>query len=162
MSLLAILRWVAINLLHCMRRICNIFHTTPRPRSRALIYKDWYTDPTMEYPWSTDWANWTGLILYEDTIEGQLMIDRMFKHDWNLVGTIEPLARDSDIGTDGDYFLFAAAGRYYYYADGRLTVSRKEFASPKEFLDYALSRSDGSRLPDVEIPMSPEGDIRWW
>ncbi|KAJ7198420.1 hypothetical protein B0H12DRAFT_1244841 [Mycena haematopus] len=162
--LLAILRWVVTNLFQCMQRLCHIFRPTPHPTwspppSRAWIHKDWYTDPTMKYPWSTDWSHWTGLRLFEDTVHDQLMMDRLFKHDWNLAGTIEPLAHG--IGTNGDYFLFSAEGRYYFFADGRLTVSRKEFASPKEFLDYALSRPDGSRLPDVEIPMSPGGDIQW-
>jgi hypothetical protein len=67
-------------------------------------------------------------------------------------------ARRRDIvGTGGLYFLFT----YYFWSDGRLTIHRMEFASPKEFLDYALDM-DGSRMPEVEIPKRPGADFSWW
>jgi hypothetical protein len=129
------------------------------PPSRTSIHGDWYIDPTLPQPWSTDWDPWDSLRLFEDTVDGKLMIDKLFKDVWEVPGVVKPLAYI--VSTGGLCFLFTAGGRYYYWSDGRLTVHRIEFESPKEFLDYAL-KSDGTHMPDVEIPMRPGKSLNWW
>ncbi|KAF7344925.1 hypothetical protein MVEN_01654900 [Mycena venus] len=130
------------------------------PPPRTWIYGDWYTDPTLSGPWSTDWDDWESLCLFEDTVDGKLRIDKLFKDNWDIPGKVEPVAYI--LGSGGLCFLFTAGGRYYFWSDGRLTVHRLEFASSKEFLDHALAKKDGSHMPDEVIPMRPGTDLRWW
>ncbi|KAF8145415.1 hypothetical protein K438DRAFT_1872099 [Mycena galopus ATCC 62051] len=109
-------------------------------------------DPSLSEPWSTDWEWWDGLSYYEDkTVDGKLKIEQMFKDDFDVPGTVEPVAYMTSYGDE--FFLFTAAGRYYFWADGCLTVHRMQFGSPKEFLDHALRKDDTSFMPDIEIPM---------
>ncbi|KAF8176615.1 hypothetical protein K438DRAFT_1939284 [Mycena galopus ATCC 62051] len=117
--------------------------------SRAWIYGNWYSDPSLSEPWSTDWEWWDGLSYYEDkTVDGKLKIEQMFKDDFDVPGTVEPVAYMTSYGDE--FFFFTAAGRYYFWADGCLTVHRMQFGSPKEFLDHALQKDD---MPDIDIPM---------
>ncbi|KAJ7869385.1 hypothetical protein B0H13DRAFT_2350977 [Mycena leptocephala] len=133
------------------------------PPSRTSIHGDWYIDPTLPQPWSTDWDAWDSLRLFEDTVDGELMIDKLFKDIWEVPGVVKPLAYI--VSTGGLCFLFTAGGRYYYWSDGRLTVHRMEFESPKEFLDYALKK-DGTHMPDqalageVKILLAEVGKLR--
>ncbi|KAJ7689056.1 hypothetical protein B0H17DRAFT_1135335 [Mycena rosella] len=126
------------------------------PPSLNWIHGGWYTDPTLPEQWSTDWDNWAGLRLFDQTVDGKLKIDKLFKDTFDVPGTVEPLAYDVVEGDE--FFLFTAGGRYYYWADGgTLTVHREEFASPKDFMDY-LFHENGD-IPDVEIPMYPGANL---
>ncbi|KAJ6591989.1 hypothetical protein B0H10DRAFT_2442107 [Mycena sp. CBHHK59/15] len=125
--------------------------------SRTWIHGDWYRDPSLSNPWSTDWEWWDGLRYYEETVDGKLKIEQMFKDDFHVPGTIEPVAYMTSYGDE--FFLFTAAGRYYFWADGCLTVHRMQFGSPKEFLAHVLQGDDASCMPDMEIPMRRGADL---
>ncbi|KAJ7359872.1 hypothetical protein DFH08DRAFT_801636 [Mycena albidolilacea] len=115
---------------------------------QSHIHGGWYTDTTLAPPWSTGWDDWSIIeILFADTVRGRLNIER-FKDAYMIRGTVEPLAHLSS--TCGMYFLFTAGDRYLFWADGRLTVDEKEFASPKEFVDGAMKGA--AYLPQLEIP----------
>ncbi|KAJ6450788.1 hypothetical protein C8R45DRAFT_946609 [Mycena sanguinolenta] len=127
---------------------------------RTVVSANWYTDPTLPRSWSTDWSKWERTRFWVDsTREGVLKIDMLFKHNWKLPGVVRPLAYIR--GTDGLYFLFAAGGMYYFYADGELRVheASTEFGSEKEFVDYVVSVGDASHLPDVDVPHEPGTDF---
>ncbi|KAJ7501549.1 hypothetical protein B0H11DRAFT_1992108, partial [Mycena galericulata] len=121
-----------------------------RRPSYSWIHGDWYTDPSLSERWSTNWERWDGLRYYEETVDGKRKIDKMFKDDFDVPGTIEPVAYATNYGDE--FFLFTAAGRYYFWCDGYLYMHRLQFGSPKEFLAHALQGDDGSGMPDVEIP----------
>ncbi|KAJ6448213.1 hypothetical protein C8R45DRAFT_948121 [Mycena sanguinolenta] len=128
------------------------------------IYDRWYSDPTLPPHWSTDWIEWPLIRFWiSRSKEGKLKIDKFFKETWKLPGPIEPLAF-SPGAPDGEFFLFAAGGRYYYYADRRLTVHRLEFDSMAEFMKYLTEKEAvaRSRLPNVFVPQEPGTDFRWW
>ncbi|KAJ6486603.1 hypothetical protein DFH09DRAFT_1457152 [Mycena vulgaris] len=131
--------------------------TSPHPS----LYKDWYTDPTLPRPWSTDWDDWDYLLrLFEQTVDGKLKIKKLFKDVFDVPGSVEPVAYMR--AACGEVWLFTAGGRYYFWSDGYLAVHRMEFASPKEFLEHALQgKSPGEHLPDVEISMRPGTDLSW-
>ncbi|KAJ6479177.1 hypothetical protein DFH09DRAFT_1108167 [Mycena vulgaris] len=122
------------------------------PPPRIHLYKDCYADPTLPRPWSTDWDDWDYLLrLFEQTVDGKLKIEKLFQDVFDVPGSVEPVA-----------YMRAACGEYYFWSDGYLAVHRMEFASPKEFLEYALQgKSPGEHLPDVEIPMRPGIDLSW-
>ncbi|KAF8172763.1 hypothetical protein K438DRAFT_2023640 [Mycena galopus ATCC 62051] len=126
---------------------------------RNWIPGDWYNDPTIPIPWSTDWEYWDGLRLYAQKVDGVPKIEKLFKEVFNVPGTIEPLAYHSCAGED--FFLFTAGGRYYHWSDGYLTVHSKEFASPKAFLACCL-REGGNYMPDVNVEMRPGTNLDWW
>lgn len=130
------------------------------PPPRTWIHGDWYTDPSLPQPWSTNWDAWEILPFWEEqTVDGKLKINKLFKETWEVPRTVKPLAYIDNTG--GLYFLFTAGGRYYFWSDGRLTVHRMEFASPQEFLDHALQK-DGSHMPDMEILKCPGANFSWW
>ncbi|KAJ7306924.1 hypothetical protein DFH08DRAFT_944722 [Mycena albidolilacea] len=106
------------------------------PSPRTWIHGDWYTDPSLPEPWSTDWEDWEGLRLFEQTVDGKLKIEKLFKDVFDVPGTVEPLAYV--VATGSELYLFKAGGRYNLWSDGRLTVPRMEFASSKDFLDHTL------------------------
>ncbi|KAJ7664531.1 hypothetical protein DFH06DRAFT_1392290 [Mycena polygramma] len=128
------------------------------PRSLPMVegsstpYIIWYRDPSLSAPWSTDWNWWLGLRYYQETTDdGRLVIEKMLNDDFGVPGTIEPVAYSTIL--EEDFFFFRAAGRYYYWADGRLTVHRMQFNSPKEFLDHVRHGGPGARrMPDVVVP----------
>ncbi|KAJ6450757.1 hypothetical protein C8R45DRAFT_116397 [Mycena sanguinolenta] len=127
------------------------------------VSADWYTDHTLPRLWSTDWCEWERTHFWLDhTRKGVLKIDMLFKHTWKLPGVVRPLAYMRD--TSGLYFLFAAGGMYYFYADEELRVreASTEFGSEKEFVDYVVSVDDGSHLPTVVVPQEPGTDFGWW
>ncbi|KAJ6588029.1 hypothetical protein B0H19DRAFT_1247754 [Mycena capillaripes] len=128
------------------------------PPPRTWIFGTWYNDPTLPDPWSTDWDDWN-LYLFEETFDGKLKVDKLFKDVFDVPGTVEPLAFVEAVG--GDIFLFTAGGRYYFYSDGMLTVHRMDFASPKEFLDHVLRKDPEEDLPDMPIEMRPGTDLKW-
>ncbi|KAJ7918932.1 hypothetical protein B0H13DRAFT_1868915 [Mycena leptocephala] len=121
------------------------------------IYAAWYADPTLPAPWSTDWDHWGGLFWLFNEKYHNRKVEKLFKDVFDVPGTVEPLAY-AQCGI-GEYFLFTAGGRYYFYSDGKLTVHRMEFTSPKEFLEHLLQKDD--HLPDVTIPMRPGADLGW-
>ncbi|KAJ7889264.1 hypothetical protein B0H13DRAFT_2341606 [Mycena leptocephala] len=96
------------------------------------------------------------LLLFNEKYHNR-KVEKLFKDVFDVPGTVEPLAY-AQCGI-GEYFLFAAGGRYYFYSDGKLTVHHMEFTSPKEFLEHLLQKDD--HLPDVTIPMRPGADLRW-
>ncbi|KAJ7191833.1 hypothetical protein GGX14DRAFT_578568 [Mycena pura] len=112
----------------------------PHPPPRLWIHGEWYNDTTLDRAsgWTTDWDEWE---LIEDF----------------FVATVDGEPR---IHAGGLYFLFSAGGRYYFWSDGLLLVHSKDFASPKEFLDYALS-DRYQRTPDVEVPLLPGANLDW-
>ncbi|KAJ6454402.1 hypothetical protein C8R45DRAFT_1112021 [Mycena sanguinolenta] len=114
-------------------------------RKEALksICKDWYMDPSLPGNWSTNWPKWHLIHFWRDrTRDGQLKIHKLFKEIWQLPGTVEPLAYIA--GGDGQYFLFTAGGRYYFYADEVLTAHSMDSGSAREFVNYAL-KAEGSK-----------------
>ncbi|KAJ6467373.1 hypothetical protein C8R45DRAFT_938717 [Mycena sanguinolenta] len=131
-------------------------------RARKAIYAGWYNDPALPETWSTDWDKWeTSYFWVERAKDSKLKIDKLFKETWKLPGTIEPLAFMP--GSCGEYFLFTADGRYYFYADRQLTVHDMEFGSAEEFLKYLTAKdaAPGSRLPKEKVPREPGTDLRW-
>ncbi|KAJ7646522.1 hypothetical protein FB45DRAFT_1018838 [Roridomyces roridus] len=113
------------------------------------LYADWFTDPKIR----------------EDSegSHGKTKIDKLLKETWVVHnGTIEMLA--FMLGGQGLYFLFAAGGEYYFWADHVLKNS-KRFASHQEFVDHVV-RADGTdrglTLPDVEVPQAVETNFMWW
>ncbi|KAJ6467438.1 hypothetical protein C8R45DRAFT_938778 [Mycena sanguinolenta] len=132
-------------------------------RARKAIYAGWYNDPALPETWCTDWDKWeTSYFWVERAKDGKLKIDKLFKETWKLPGIIELLAFMP--GSCGEYFLFTAGGRYYFYADRQLTVHDMEFGSAEKFLKYLTAKdaAPGSRLPKVEVPRQPGTDFRWW
>ncbi|KAJ7858809.1 hypothetical protein B0H14DRAFT_3632505 [Mycena olivaceomarginata] len=127
------------------------------PPSYTWLHKNWYHDPTLKEPWSTEWEDWSTLDgWFIKTVDGKRAIDHL-RDTWALPGPIEPIAYG--IG-EGFYFLFCAGGRYYYWADAHLTMHRKKFASHKAFMRYLVRRK--SHMPDIEIPMREGGSMDWW
>ncbi|KAJ7201577.1 hypothetical protein GGX14DRAFT_655360 [Mycena pura] len=133
---------------------------SPVPPSYLSIHGEWYTDATLSHTtgWTTDWDDWE---LIEDffvaTVDGEPRIQHLFRECWGIQDTIQPVAYT--YGACGLYFLFSAAGRYYFWS---VLVHSKEFTSPKEFLDYAL-KVEGKyfRMPHVEVPVLPGADLDW-
>ncbi|KAJ7191616.1 hypothetical protein GGX14DRAFT_406998 [Mycena pura] len=134
----------------------------PHPPPRLWIHGEWYNDTTLDRAsgWTTDWDEWE---LIEDffvaTVDGEPRIQSLFRECWGIQDTIHPVAYT--YGTCGLYFLFSAGGRYYFWSDGLLLVHSKDFASPKEFLDYALSDLRHQRTPDMEVPLLPGANLDW-
>ncbi|KAJ7191650.1 hypothetical protein GGX14DRAFT_600119 [Mycena pura] len=137
----------------------------PLPPPRLWIHGEWYTDTTLDRAtgWTTDWDYWE---LLEDffvaTVDGEPRIQSLFKESWGIQDTIHPLAYT--YGTCGLHFLFSAGGRYYFWSDGLLLIHPKDFASPIEFLDYALLDGPDQRYintPDVEVPPLPGANLDW-
>ncbi|KAJ7488256.1 hypothetical protein FB451DRAFT_1362738 [Mycena latifolia] len=124
---------------------------TPPPRT--WIHSDWYTDPMLRAPWSTEWEGWASLRLFEETVDRKLKIKKLFDNVFDVPGTVEPLAYLP--GTGGEVFLFAAGGCYYLFSDGRLT-----FSSPQDFLAHVL-QPGGGHMPDVNVPMRPGTNLNW-
>ncbi|KAJ7714426.1 hypothetical protein B0H16DRAFT_1477997 [Mycena metata] len=92
-----------------------------RPR-QIPIYAGWYTDPNIPSPWLMDWPNWEALTLFYESIDGTLIVDKLFKEVYDVPGAITPLAYMMGISPDL-HFLFFAAGRYYLYDSGDLYLS---------------------------------------
>ncbi|KAJ7711262.1 hypothetical protein B0H16DRAFT_1745291 [Mycena metata] len=129
------------------------------PTNLTWIHGTWYTDPSVKWPWSTNWNEWDGLMYYTETYKGKLKVEKMFQDVFN-VGTIEPLAYVED--SHGEVFLFRAQGRYYLWNDYKLTVHRLEFTSPKEFLEHALENRP-HQMPDVVVhPRRPGTRLGWF
>ncbi|KAJ6532643.1 hypothetical protein B0H19DRAFT_1081674 [Mycena capillaripes] len=84
----------------------------------TTVHKDWYTDPNVPHPWSTDWEKWAGLDLFHQSVDGTLKIDKLFKEAYDVPGAVEPLAYM--LQTRYEIFVFTAAGRYYIFDDGCL------------------------------------------
>ncbi|KAJ7714433.1 hypothetical protein B0H16DRAFT_1478004 [Mycena metata] len=98
---------------------CTKGTTTPR---QIPIYAGWYTDPNIPSPWLMDWPNWEALTLFYESIDGTLIVDKLFKEVYDVPGAITPLAYMMGISPDL-HFLFFAAGRYYLYDSGDLYLS---------------------------------------
>ncbi|KAJ7211252.1 hypothetical protein GGX14DRAFT_624029 [Mycena pura] len=125
--------------------------------SYPWLHKNWYQDPTLPEPWSTDWEDWAMLeSWFIKTVDGKRGID-CFRDTWALPGPIEPVAYVTD---ERLYLLFYAGGRHYYWADAHLNMHRKVFASHKDFMRYVVRGPGWSHMPDIEIPMRSSMD--WW
>jgi hypothetical protein len=130
-------------------------------RSVAWIHKDWYTDPNVGNGWSTDWEEWMEIErFFAERVDGMLKIELLRDTYEGVCGTVDMLAYLE--GSSGLYFLFTAGGRYYFWADGVLTVHEKEFAGPREFLEHALDGYENK--PKVVVPMRAGADVEmsWW
>ncbi|KAJ7495026.1 hypothetical protein FB451DRAFT_1477484 [Mycena latifolia] len=57
------------------------------PPPRTWIHGDWYTDPTLPNPWSTDWEDWDSLRLWEQTVNGKPKITKHKTVQGLLYGT---------------------------------------------------------------------------
>ncbi|KAJ7089935.1 hypothetical protein C8R44DRAFT_892120 [Mycena epipterygia] len=123
----------------------------------TTVHKEWYTAPNVPHPWSTDWDNWKGLDLFHLSIDGKLMIDKLFKEVYDVPGPIEPLAYM--ISTGYEVWVFAAAGRYYWYNDGALLVFVDDFSSPQHFLEEVLP----NRIipPLTKVQPRPGSNLGW-
>jgi hypothetical protein len=98
------------------------FCVRPSP-PRTWIHGDWYTDPSLPAPWSTetDWADWDGLRLFEQTIDGEPKIEKLFKDVFAVPGTAEPLAYVAATGSELYVLkscLKPGAATYYLWSDG--------------------------------------------
>ncbi|KAJ7330963.1 hypothetical protein DFH08DRAFT_966705 [Mycena albidolilacea] len=125
-------------------------------RSVAWIHKDWYTDPNLGNGWSTDWEEWLEIErFFAEHVDGRLKIELLRDTYEGVCGTVEMLAYLE--GSSGLYFLFTAGGRYYFWADGVLTVHEKEFAGPREFLEHAL---DGYENKPNVVPTPRDATTR--
>ncbi|KAJ6567702.1 hypothetical protein DFH09DRAFT_1469076 [Mycena vulgaris] len=109
----------------------------------TTVHKDWYTDPNIPTPWSTDWDNWEGLCLFHESVDGKLKIDKLFKEVYDVPGAIEPLAYM--IETSFEIFIFTA-------------VSDEEFRSHQHFLEEAL-RPKGS-IPSIMMQKRAGTNLR--
>ncbi|KAJ7727368.1 hypothetical protein B0H16DRAFT_1697735 [Mycena metata] len=128
------------------------------PRRLDYIYGTWYTNPSLQSPWSTNWEDWPGLVYYV-LHDGKPKVEKMFKQIFD-VGTIEPLAYLE--GHGASIFFFSAEGRYYLWNDFKLTVHRLNFASPKEFLKHAL-QNQPHQMPDVVVQTRrPGAQLAWY
>ncbi|KAJ7025697.1 hypothetical protein C8F04DRAFT_1268988 [Mycena alexandri] len=119
-------------------------HDNPQPT--PPVYTGWYTDRDIPSPWSTDWRNWEGLTLFQESIDRTLIVDKLFKEVYDVPGTIQPLAYMMGISPDL-HFLFFATGRYYLYDSGDLYMSDEDSRSPQQFLADTLP-------PDVPMPLT--------
>ncbi|KAJ7806855.1 hypothetical protein B0H14DRAFT_3483752 [Mycena olivaceomarginata] len=111
------------------------------PSPRTWIHRDWYTDPSLPEPWSTDWEDWEGLRLFEQTVDGKLKIEKLFKDVFDVPGTVEPLA--------------------YVVAQGPSCTCLKPVAAIIFGPTAASPSIDADDMPDVDIPMRPGTNLRW-
>ncbi|KAJ7752203.1 aspartic peptidase domain-containing protein [Mycena maculata] len=123
----------------------------------TTVHKEWYTAPNVPHPWSTNWDNWEGLDLFHLSIDGKLMIDKLFKEVYDVPGPIEPLAYMISIGYE--VCVFAAAGRYYWYNDGALLVFVDDFSSPQHFLEEVLPNQ--IIPPLTKVQPRPGSNLGW-
>ncbi|KAJ6602080.1 hypothetical protein DFH09DRAFT_1069617 [Mycena vulgaris] len=98
------------------------------PFRHSPVYAGWHTDAALPFPWSTDWADWEGLYLFEEHIDGKLKIEKVSTEVFNIPGTVQPVAYMVETGIDVWAF----------------TADKGEFASPKEYLALLLK---GGMLP---------------
>ncbi|KAJ7641747.1 hypothetical protein FB45DRAFT_361514 [Roridomyces roridus] len=143
----------------------NELEFEPPNKEIKNIHANWFTDPALnDEVWSTDWEDFDLIRFWNHrTSDGQLKIDKLLKETWVVPGTIEMLAYMPYSG--GLYFLFAAGGDYYFWADYVLKKHSQKFASHQEFVDYT-TKADlsvrASRLPGVVVPQAVESDFKWW
>ncbi|KAJ7109795.1 hypothetical protein C8R44DRAFT_883840 [Mycena epipterygia] len=123
----------------------------------TTLHKNWYTDPNIPAPWSTDWDDWEGLCLFYESVGGRLKIDKLFNEVYDVPGPIEPLAYM--VQTSFEFFVFTAGGRYYFFDDGCSFVSDGEFQSHQHFLEEVL-RPEGS-MPSIEMQRRAGSDLGW-
>ncbi|KAJ6467333.1 hypothetical protein C8R45DRAFT_1171758 [Mycena sanguinolenta] len=134
-----------------------------RRQAREAIYAHWHTSSNLPEHWSTDWSHWELTNFWLDRArDGKRKIDKFFKETWRVPGTVRPLAYVHS--APDPYFLFAAGGLYYFYADGRLTVhdASMEFSEAEEFVQHVVWAEEESSLSDVEVPQEPGTNFRWW
>ncbi|KAJ6499815.1 hypothetical protein DFH09DRAFT_1336368 [Mycena vulgaris] len=128
------------------------------PSRHSSVYTGWHTDAALPFPWSTDWANWEGLYLFEERVEGKLKIEKVSTEVFNIPGTVQPVAYMVETGID--VWAFTAGGRYYLCDDFVMFVDKGEFASPKEYLALLLK---GGMSPTRirRRPEAKEEPMRW-
>ncbi|KAJ7128452.1 hypothetical protein C8R44DRAFT_909643 [Mycena epipterygia] len=96
---------------------------------RRLEYKRWHQSrESLPEEWSCDWGMWDDRFAL-----------RVWQHElneWGATVRFEPLAFKEIFSPCGPVFVFAAAGRYYYYSNVDSILSRFEgsFKSHDEFL----------------------------
>ncbi|KAJ7312424.1 hypothetical protein DFH08DRAFT_822162 [Mycena albidolilacea] len=76
---------------------------------RTWIYGDWYNNPNIPVPWSTNWERWDSLCLYEENVGGKPKIDVLFKDVCDVPSKVEPLAYHTTAGDDSSYSRLEAA-----------------------------------------------------
>ncbi|KAJ7606805.1 hypothetical protein FB45DRAFT_942351 [Roridomyces roridus] len=143
------------------------FETLIEARNKEIqnIHVNWFTDPALnDDMWSTNWDDFELIKFWIDrTSDGQLKIDKLLKETWVVPGTIEMLAYIPYC--PDSYFLFAAGGEYYFWADFVLKKHTKKFASHQEFVDYTTKAElsvRASRFPDLVVPQAVESDFMWF
>ncbi|KAJ7330939.1 hypothetical protein DFH08DRAFT_940193 [Mycena albidolilacea] len=94
-------------------------------------------DPNIGNGWSTNWEEWLEIErFFAKRVDGKVKIDLPRDTYEGMCGTVEILAYLE--GSSGAVFPVYPGGRYYFWADGVLTVHEKEFAGRKDFLEHAL------------------------
>ncbi|KAJ7628414.1 hypothetical protein FB45DRAFT_1059190 [Roridomyces roridus] len=119
------------------------------------MHKNWFTTDKPLGKWSTDWGEWGGLDLFEPPYWEY----EEFEQRWNTRiegilgeitdGPVEPIL--SLPGDAGEWFLFTAGGRYYFYDDGCLERYRWEYKDKDDFVSrFQEEWRAGGRLEKVE------------
>ncbi|KAJ7641533.1 hypothetical protein FB45DRAFT_862687 [Roridomyces roridus] len=124
-------------------RVTSPSPTVPNPSGRAdrsYIYKDWFTTRNPPWEWSTDWETWQGLGLFQPPDEMEL---EEFNQPWDR--RIQSILAEFGItdlaepilflrGCGGDWFVFAARGKYYWYNDGFVGRYKWEYKDKDDFV----------------------------
>ncbi|KAJ7105953.1 hypothetical protein C8R44DRAFT_987528 [Mycena epipterygia] len=85
-----------------------------QPLEVQAMWKDWHTSPEIKFPLSCDWGSWDGVWFYFDHGYGA-EITHHLNGPFRLPATTVPLAYWALGRGQFDIFLFACAGKYYYY-----------------------------------------------
>lgn len=125
-----------------------------RPSARELS-KNWCRPQALPANWSCDWENWDGILdffihpAWYNLSDADLVLRSLY----NISGAVEPLAFYPHFTGDGNTFLFAAAGDYYYinmrYTHTRLYRYESQFASHSDFL-ARVEAAPRALIPQME------------
>ncbi|KAJ7650252.1 hypothetical protein FB45DRAFT_887432, partial [Roridomyces roridus] len=106
------------------------------------IYKNWFTTSNPPWKWSTDWEVWDGLDLFTSpdmldvaehhfTQPWNTCIEGILAEDFGITDPVEPILFLP--GDGGEWFVFAAGGKYYSYDDGFVSRYMWEYKDKDDF-----------------------------